>query len=85
MVKSKDDCTEKCIQKTPIALMQQTMENIENKIDRLEKTIEDFIKSADQKYVKSETVKLILMASWIIFTIIWAVFAILKIIQPILQ
>jgi hypothetical protein len=25
------------------------------------------------------------MASWIIFTIIWAVFAILKIIQPILQ
>jgi hypothetical protein len=47
--------------------------------------MEDFIKSADQKYVKSETVKLILMASWIIFTIIWAVFAILKIIQPILQ
>jgi hypothetical protein len=50
---------ETCIQKTNIALLNQTMTNIETKLDKMEKTMEEFIHSADSRFASKDVEKLV--------------------------
>ncbi len=48
---------EDCIQTTNIALLQQTMKNIESKLDNVTNTMEDFIKEIRTSYTTKEEYK----------------------------
>lgn len=52
MVKNREySCKEEtCIQKTPVALIQQSMTNIEKSVNDMTKKLDDFIKTCDEKY-----------------------------------
>lgn len=53
-----------CIKETDIALMQQSMENIEKKVENIENILVNFIDKADKTYARKETVDSITKILW---------------------
>lgn len=53
-----------CIKETEIALTQQSMANIEKKVDNIEKMLVSFIEKSDKTYAKKETVDTITKVLW---------------------
>lgn len=61
------------------------MSQIEKELWELKELITNFIASADKKYMKKETVVLVVTVVSIVFTVLWVSYAILKTIYPIIK
>lgn len=54
------------------------------RFDKLEATINSFITSAENKFIKKETVQLVFIVIWVIVTAVWVIISFLKFVVPVI-